>query len=153
MSADTTMHPDGNPLKNIFKKKQKQKALGLHQCPLGFAGMWRRRSLLSCQSSHHARFDVLTDALGMVMVVMVVVGSAGRRVEGRDAVEVEHEVLPVAHRRVALVARDAHCGGERGRRGHVCARLQALVSLFVYSCVYSVRRLYEIVSHDTSQVG
>lgn len=67
----------------------------------------------SCQShyscSHHARFDVLTHALGVVVVVMVVVGSAGRWVEGGDAVEVEHEVLPVAHRRVALVARDANC--------------------------------------------
>lgn len=90
-----------------------------------FAGMWRRCSLLPVspqrrQSSHHAGFDVLTDALGMVMVVMVVVGSAGRRVEGRDAVEVEHEVLPVAHRRVALVARDAHCG-ERQERSRVYA--------------------------------
>lgn len=70
-------------------------------------------SLLPCQShyscSHHARFDVLTHALGVVVVVMVVVGSAGRWVEGGDAVEVEHEVLPVAHRRVALVARDANC--------------------------------------------
>lgn len=61
------------------------------------------------QSLHHARFDVLAHALRMVVVVVVVVGAAGRRVEGRDAVKVEHEVFPVAHGRVALVARNAHC--------------------------------------------
>lgn len=42
----------------------------------------------STVSSHHAGFDVLTDALGVVVVVMVVVGSASRGVEGGDAVKV-----------------------------------------------------------------
>lgn len=66
------------------------------------------------QSLHHARFDVLAHALRMVVVVVVVVvGAAGRRMEGRDAVKVEHEVFPVAHGRVALVARNAHCRGRR----------------------------------------
>lgn len=66
--------------------------------------------------------------------MVVVVGSAGRWVEGGDAVEVEHEVLPVAHRRVALVARDANCeqtGSERGD-GHVGAAAQtSAVALLV----------------------
>lgn len=43
------------------------------------------------------------------MVVVVVVGAAGRGVEGGDAVEVEDEVFPVAHRRgVVLVSREPH---------------------------------------------
>ena len=43
------------------------------------------------------------------MVVVVVVGAAGRGVEGGDAVEVEDEVFPVAHRRgVVLVPREPH---------------------------------------------
>lgn len=83
----------------------------------------------SCQShyscSHHARFDVLTHALGVVVVVMVVVGSAGRWVEGGNAVEVEHEVLPVAHRRVALVARDANCEQTESRAVTLGAQRQA----------------------------
>ena len=75
------------------------------------------------QRSHHARFDVLAHALRVVVVVVVVVvGAAGRRVEGRDAVKVEHEVFPVAHGRVALVARNAHCVGREARITvtHVC---------------------------------
>lgn len=43
------------------------------------------------------------------MVVVVVVGAAGRGVEGGDAVEVEDEVFPVAHGRgVVLVSREPH---------------------------------------------
>lgn len=72
------------------------------------------------QSSHHAGFDVLAHALRVVVVVVVVVGAARRGVEGRDAVKVEHEVFPVAHRRVALIARDAHCRGNTGGH-HTCA--------------------------------
>lgn len=72
------------------------------------------------QSSHHAGFDVLAHALRVVVVVMVVVGAARRRVEGRDAVKVEHEVFPVAHRGVALIARNAHCRGNTGGH-HTCA--------------------------------
>lgn len=95
MKADSKMHPDRNPLK---KKNDRVRCdVQPPSCQFHY----------SC--SHHARFDVLTHALGVVVVVMVVVGSAGRWVEGGDAVEVEHEVLPVAHRRVALVARDANC--------------------------------------------
>ena len=46
------------------------------------------------------------------MVVVVVVGAAGRGVEGGDAVEVEDEVFPVAHGRgVVLVSREPHCKG------------------------------------------
>lgn len=58
--------------------------------------------------SHDARFDVLAHALGVVVMVVVVVGATGRRVEGRDAVKVQHKIFPVAHRRVALVAWDPH---------------------------------------------
>lgn len=54
------------------------------------------------------------------MVVMVIVGSASRGVEGRDAVKVQHEIFPVAHRGVALIARNAHCGGDTEERSHVC---------------------------------
>lgn len=55
--------------------------------------------------SHNTGLDVLADAL----VVVVVVGAAGRGVEGGDAVEVEDEVLPVAHGRgVVLVSRERH---------------------------------------------
>lgn len=72
------------------------------------------------QSSHHAGFDVLAHALRVVVVVVVVVGAARRGVEGRDAVKVEHEVFPVAHRRVALIARNAHCRGNTGGH-HTCA--------------------------------
>lgn len=40
----------------------------------------------------------------------MVVGPAGRRVEGRNAVEVEDEIFSVADRgRVMLVARQPHC--------------------------------------------
>lgn len=40
----------------------------------------------------------------------MVVGPAGRRVEGRNAVEVEDEIFSVADRgRVMLVARQSHC--------------------------------------------
>lgn len=46
------------------------------------------KSTVTGESSHHAGFDVLADALGVVMVVMVIVGSAGRGVEGGDAVKV-----------------------------------------------------------------
>lgn len=49
------------------------------------------------EPSHHTGFDVLTDALVVVMVVMVIVGSASRGVEGGDAVKVQHKILPVAH--------------------------------------------------------
>lgn len=63
---------------------------------------------------HHAGLDVLADGLVVVMVVMVI-RAAGRWVEGRDAVEIEDEILPVAHRAgVVLVPRQAHCG-ERKR--------------------------------------
>lgn len=56
--------------------------------------------------SHHAGFHILAHAL----VVVVVVGPAGRRVEGRNAVEVEDEIFSVADRgRVMLVARQPHC--------------------------------------------
>lgn len=56
--------------------------------------------------SHDTGLNVLADAL---MVVVVVVGAAGRGVEGGDAVEVEDEVFPVAHRRgVVLVSREPH---------------------------------------------
>lgn len=118
VKADSNMHPDRNPLEKKTqkqipplppptKKKEKENRVRCDVQPP------------SCQShyssSHHARFDVLTHALGVVVVVMVVVGSAGRGVEGGDAVEVEHEVLPVAHRRVALVARDAHCEQTQSR--------------------------------------
>lgn len=48
------------------------------------------------------------------MVVMVIVRSASRGVEGRDAVKVQHEVFPVTHRGVALIARDAHWRGDTG---------------------------------------
>lgn len=44
--------------------------------------------------SHDAGLDVLAHAL----VVVVIVGPAGRGVEGRNAVEVEDEVFSVAHR-------------------------------------------------------
>lgn len=71
------------------------------------------------QSSHDAGLDVLAHALRVVVVVVVVVGAARRRVEGRDAVKVEHEVFPVAHRGVALVARDAHCRGTQVDITHV----------------------------------
>lgn len=74
--------------------------------------MWR-------QSSHHAGFDVLAHALRVVVVVVVVVGAASRGVEGRDAVKVEHEVFPVAHGRVALIARNAHCRVEERRISHI----------------------------------
>lgn len=48
--------------------------------------------------------------------MVVIVGSAGRGVEGGDAVKVQHEVFPVAHRGVALIARDPHCGGHGEER-------------------------------------
>lgn len=72
------------------------------------------------QSSHHAGFDVLAHALRVVVVVVVVVvGAASRGVEGRDAVKVEHEVFPVAHGRVALIARNAHCRGGERPKSHI----------------------------------
>lgn len=50
-------------------------------------------------------------------MVVVVVRAAGRGVEGRDAVEVEDEILPVAHwAGVVLVPRQAHCGERKKRR-------------------------------------
>ncbi|EOA98899.1 hypothetical protein Anapl_04197 [Anas platyrhynchos] len=55
--------------------------------------------------------DVLADAL---MVVVVVVRAASRRVKGRNAVKIEDKILPVAHRgRVMLVARQSHCKRRR----------------------------------------
>lgn len=63
---------------------------------------------------HHTGLDVLADGL-VVVVMVVVIRAAGRWVEGRDAVEIEDEILPVAHRAgVVLVPRQAHCG-ERKR--------------------------------------
>lgn len=57
--------------------------------------------------SHDTGLNVLADAL---VVVVMVVGAAGRGVEGGDAVEAEDEVLPVAHRRgVVLVSGQPHC--------------------------------------------
>lgn len=44
------------------------------------------------------------------MVVVVIVGSAGRGVEGGDAVKVQHKIFPVADRGMALIARNPHCG-------------------------------------------
>lgn len=41
---------------------------------------------------------------------MVIVGSASRGVEGGDAVKVQHKIFPVAHRGMALIARNPHCG-------------------------------------------
>ena len=57
--------------------------------------------------SHDTGLNVLADAL---VVVVVVVGAAGRGVEGGYAVKVEDEVFPVAHRRgVVLVSGEPHC--------------------------------------------
>lgn len=68
----------------------------------GGQGAWAAPAL----RSHNTGLDVLADAL---VVVVVVVGAAGRGVEGGDAVEVEDEVLPVAHGRgVVLVSRERH---------------------------------------------
>lgn len=94
-----------------------------------------RRSPESRQSSHHAGFDVLAHALRVVVVVVVVVvGAASRGVEGRDAVKVEHEVLPVAHGGMALIARNAHCGGGTGAK----ITRSAHMSLFKdFSIIYS----------------
>lgn len=50
------------------------------------------------------------------MVVVVIVGSAGRGVEGGDAVKVQHKIFPVADRGMALIARNPHCG-EAERKG------------------------------------
>lgn len=99
------------PKNNINHKKETifRNVHFLSRCSFGGASVRESRGR---QSSHHARFDVLAHALWVVVVVVVVVGAAGRGVEGRDAVEVEHEVFSVAHGRVALVARDAHCGRE-----------------------------------------
>ena len=67
----------------------------------GGAGAWAAPAL----RSHDTGLNVLADAL----VVVVVVGAAGRGVEGGDAVEVEDEVFPVAHGRgVVLVSREPH---------------------------------------------
>ena len=64
--------------------------------------------------SHDTGLNVLADAL---VVVVVVVGAAGRGVEGGDAVEVEDEVFPVAHRRgVVLVSREPHWKGREEKR-------------------------------------
>ena len=68
----------------------------------GGAGAWAAPAL----RSHDTGLNVLADAL---VVVVVVVGAAGRGVEGGDAVEVEDEVFPVAHGRgVVLVSREPH---------------------------------------------
>lgn len=47
-----------------------------------------RPGVQSAARSHDAGFDVLTDALRVVVVVMVIVGATGRGVEGGDAVKV-----------------------------------------------------------------
>lgn len=63
--------------------------------------------------SHDAGLNVLADAL---VVVVVVIGPAGRGVERRNAVEVEDEVLPVTHGRgVVLVSRESHWKEEADR--------------------------------------
>lgn len=54
------------------------------------------------------------------MVVMVIVGSASRGVEGGDAVKVQHKIFPVAHRGVALVTWNPHCTSKEGRHLHIC---------------------------------
>lgn len=56
--------------------------------------------------SHDTGLDVLTHAL---VVVVVIIRPTGRGVERRNAVEVEDEIFPVAHRGgVMLVARQSH---------------------------------------------
>lgn len=54
-------------------------------------------SVFWCVWSHDARFHVLVDALVMVMKLMVVRPAAAGMKRG-DPVQVQHEVLPVAHR-------------------------------------------------------
>lgn len=61
------------------------------------------------ESSHHAGLDVLAHALVVVMVVMVIVGSASRGVEGGDAVKVQHKIFSVADRGMALITWNSHC--------------------------------------------
>lgn len=78
-----------------------------------YVGAARRHLIVSVGAlpSHHAGLDVLADAL---MVVVVVVRAASRRVKGRNAVKIEDKILPVAHRgRVMLVARQSHCKRRR----------------------------------------
>lgn len=60
-------------------------------------------------SSHDAGLDVL-------VVMVVVVGAAGRGVERGNAVEVEDKIFPVAHRGgVMLVAGQTHCKRKKQR--------------------------------------
>lgn len=52
------------------------------------------------------------------MVVVVVVGAAGRGVERGNAVEIEDKIFPVAHRGgVMLVAGQSHCKRKKQREG------------------------------------